>query len=133
MATGAVTSPGGSLRDEVKTAVLWRSGSQIAAQLVDFQLYDLHHRALNANSDASVVAWLTPVGMALAVAGILTGALTRRRGPLVAVLPYLVRRLRWRGTWRRPVARRNAALLAGDAVGFAALVRGSIAARRLLL
>jgi O-antigen/teichoic acid export membrane protein len=34
MATGAVSSPGGSLRDEVKTAVIWRSGSQIAAQIV---------------------------------------------------------------------------------------------------
>jgi len=34
MATEAVTPPGGSLRDEVKAAVIWRSGSQIAAQLV---------------------------------------------------------------------------------------------------
>ena len=51
--------------------------AQIAAQLVDFQLYDLHLRALNANSDASVVAWLTPVGMALALAGVL--ACLRRR------------------------------------------------------
>jgi len=52
--------------------------AQVAAQLVDFQLYDLHLRALNANSDASVVAWLTPVGMALALAGAL--ASTRRAG-----------------------------------------------------
>ena len=37
--------------------------AQIAAQLVDYQLDDLHLRALNANSDASVVAWLTPAGM----------------------------------------------------------------------
>ena len=51
--------------------------AQIAAQLVDFQLYDLHLRALNANSDASVVAWLTPAGMALALAGVL--ACLRRR------------------------------------------------------
>src|SRR6187551_159058 len=34
MATEAVTPPGGSFRDEVKAAVIWRSGSQIAAQLV---------------------------------------------------------------------------------------------------
>jgi O-antigen/teichoic acid export membrane protein len=34
MASEAVTPPGGSLRDEVKAAVIWRSGSQIAAQLV---------------------------------------------------------------------------------------------------
>jgi hypothetical protein len=52
--------------------------AQIAAQLVDFQFYDLHLRALNANSDASVVAWLTPAGIALALAGVL--ARLRRRG-----------------------------------------------------
>ena len=45
--------------------------AQITAQLVDFQLYDLHLRALNANSDASVVAWLTPAGMALTLTGVL--------------------------------------------------------------
>ena len=60
--------------------------AQIAAQLVDFQLYDLHLRALNANSDASVVAWLTPAGMALALAGIL--ACLRRRDMLVRAAPY---------------------------------------------
>ena len=52
--------------------------AQIAAQLVDYQLDDLHLRALNANSDASVVAWLTPAGMALALAGVI--ACLRRRG-----------------------------------------------------
>ena len=36
--------------------------AQIAAQLVEFQLYDLHLRALNADSDASAVAWLTACG-----------------------------------------------------------------------
>ena len=41
----------------------------MAAQLVNFQLYDLHLRALNANSDASAVAWLTPAGIALGLAG----------------------------------------------------------------
>lgn len=49
----------------------------MAAQLVNFQLYDLHLRALNANSDASAVAWLTPAGIALALAG--TVAYFRRR------------------------------------------------------
>ncbi len=34
MATEAAPATGGSLRDEVKTAVIWRSGSQITAQLV---------------------------------------------------------------------------------------------------
>jgi hypothetical protein len=51
--------------------------AQMAAQLVNFQLYDLHLRALDANSDASAVAWLTPVGIALALAG--TVASLRRR------------------------------------------------------
>jgi hypothetical protein len=64
--------------------------AQIAAQLVDFQLYNLRHRALDANSDASAVAWLTPVGMALAVAGILAclrrRSVARGRGAVVAAL-----------------------------------------------
>ena len=64
--------------------------AQIAAQLVNFQLYDLHLRALNANSDASVVAWLTPVGMALALAGVLAhlrrGGEARTRRTVVAAL-----------------------------------------------
>lgn len=51
--------------------------AQFSAQLLDYQLYDLHLRALNANSDASAVAWLTPAGMALALAGIV--ACLRRR------------------------------------------------------
>ena len=69
----------------------------------------------------------------LAVLGIGAGLVSGRRAPLVATLPYLKHRLTWRGGWRRSVARRNAALVAGDAVGFAALLRGSAAARRLLL
>jgi hypothetical protein len=64
--------------------------AQIAAQLVDFQLYDFHLRALNANSDASVVAWLTPAGIALALAGLLACAgrhdRARARGAVVATL-----------------------------------------------
>lgn len=69
----------------------------------------------------------------LAVVSAATGLATRRRWPFVGLLPYLYVRLRWRQGWRRSVARRNLALLAGDAVGLAALIRGSIAARRLLL
>jgi glycosyltransferase involved in cell wall biosynthesis len=69
----------------------------------------------------------------VAAASAVTGLAARRRWPLVGVLPYLYTRLTWRGGWRRSVARRNLALVVGDAVGFAALVRGSIAARRLLL
>ena len=69
----------------------------------------------------------------LAVLGLLASMATRRRAPLVAALPYLKHRLVWRGGWRRSVARRNAAVVAGDAVGFVALLRGSAAARRLLI
>jgi glycosyltransferase involved in cell wall biosynthesis len=69
----------------------------------------------------------------LAVVGIGASLISGRRAPLVAAVPYLKRRVTWRGGWRRSVARRNAALVIGDAVGFAALVRGSAAARRLLL
>jgi len=69
----------------------------------------------------------------LAAAGIAASAITGRRGPLVAAGPYLARRVVWRNGWRRSVARRNVAVVAGDAVALAALVRGSLAARRLLL
>ena len=69
----------------------------------------------------------------LAAASAAVGLTSRRRWPLLGVLPYLYRRLSWRQAWRRSVARRNLALVVGDVVGFAALVRGSIAARRLLL
>jgi glycosyltransferase involved in cell wall biosynthesis len=69
----------------------------------------------------------------LAVLGIGASLASGRRAPLLAALPYLKRRLIWRRAWRRSVARRNAAMVIGDAVGFVALVRGSAAARRLLL
>jgi hypothetical protein len=69
--------------------------AQIAAQLVDFQLYDLHLRALNANSDTSVVAWLTPLGMALALAGVLAhlrrcGEASTRRAVVASLLVGLL-------------------------------------------
>lgn len=66
----------------------------------------------------------------LAIAGVGASLLSRRRAPLVATLPYLVCRLSWRAG---SGMRENAALVAADAVGFLALVRGSAAARRLLL
>ena len=65
----------------------------------------------------------------LAALSTAAGLATRRRWLFLGALPYFRSRL----GWRRSVARRNLALVAGDAVGFAALVRGSIAARRLLL
>ncbi len=69
----------------------------------------------------------------LAAASAAVGLSSRRRWPLLGVLPYLYKRLSWRQAWRRSVARRNLAVVVGDVVGFAALVRGSIAARRVLL
>jgi hypothetical protein len=69
----------------------------------------------------------------LGVLGVAASLVSGRRAPLLATLPYLKRRVVWRGGWRRSVARRNAAVLIGDGVGFAALARGSAAARRLLL
>jgi hypothetical protein len=64
----------------------------MAAQLVNFQLYDLHLRALNADSDTSVVAWLTPLGLALALAGILAPGRRRddARGRRAAIAALLV-------------------------------------------
>ena len=69
----------------------------------------------------------------LAVAGVAASAASRRRWPLLAAAPYLGRRLSWRGGGPRRVARRNSAIAIGDAVGLLALIRGSVAARRLLL
>jgi len=69
----------------------------------------------------------------LAVVGVAVGGLSRRGWPLVAVVPYLAHRFRWRSGWRRSTASRNLTLLVGDGVGFVALVRGSMAARRLLI
>lgn len=65
-------------------------------------------------------------GLALAVA---------RRHPLPAALalPYVTRDLRTWGPFTRGGLRENAALIAGDAVGLAALLRGAAAARRLLI
>jgi glycosyltransferase involved in cell wall biosynthesis len=65
----------------------------------------------------------------LALAGIGATVLSRRCAPLAAALPYVAHRL----TRRRPVVRTNLAFVLADAVGFAALVRGSVAARKLLL
>ena len=69
----------------------------------------------------------------LAVAGVATAIATRRAAPLLAAVPYLRRDLHRREAWRRSVARVNAAYVAGDLVGLAALIRGSVAHRRLLV
>ena len=69
----------------------------------------------------------------LAVLGVVAALAGRRPWPLAAVVPY-ARRCAWRGQpWRRSIWRINAALVAGDAIALIALVRGSAAARRVLL
>ena len=91
--------------------------AQITAQLVDFQLYDLHLRALNANSDKSVVAWLTPVGMALVLAGVLAqlrrGRAPRGRGIAVAALLFglLLVAIGRRGAFGDPLSIHRSTLL----------------------
>ncbi len=69
----------------------------------------------------------------LAVAGVSASVITRRPGAALVALPYVSRYLVVRGVWRRPVARHDLVLFSADAVGLAALVRGSVAARRVLL
>jgi GT2 family glycosyltransferase len=80
--------------------------------------------------------FLTPRTAAfdLAVAGLALAAATRRAWPLLATVPYARRRAYQPARlWRRSVLRINLALVAGDAVGLAALVRGSVQARRVVL
>lgn len=64
----------------------------------------------------------------LALVGVATAALTRRRAPLVAALPYAAT-LRRTQLWRRSAWRENLARVSADAVTLVALARGSIAAR----
>lgn len=64
----------------------------------------------------------------LAVAGVAAFAVSARRWPLLAVLPY-ARTLRRAQLWRRSAWRENAARVAADAVACASLVEGSVAAR----
>lgn len=68
----------------------------------------------------------------LAVAGVLAAAATRRWLPLLAVAPYYRAHLRGQ-PWRRWVLHRNAGYVAGDLVGLAALIEGSLVYRRPML
>jgi glycosyltransferase involved in cell wall biosynthesis len=68
-----------------------------------------------------------------AIAGVALAAATRRPWPLALAVPYVHRHLRTRDAWRRSAARENLAHIVADGVTLAALVRGSIAARRILL
>lgn len=64
-----------------------------------------------------------------AVAGAVTSALARHPLPLVAAAPYVREALRTSRGYEQPRPQVAAVQLAADVVGFAALVRGSIAAR----
>jgi glycosyltransferase involved in cell wall biosynthesis len=69
----------------------------------------------------------------LAASGVAVAVASRRAWPLALAAPYAWRHLRSPSPLTRGGLRAQAAFLAGDAVGLAALVRGSVAARRLLL
>jgi glycosyltransferase involved in cell wall biosynthesis len=68
-----------------------------------------------------------------ALAGAALAVARRSPWPLALAVPYARRDLRTWAPLTRGAVRENAARVAADAVGLAALVRGSIAARRLLL
>ena len=68
----------------------------------------------------------------LALAGVLAAAVSRRRWPLLLALPYLRSDLPY-PPYRRSGLRRNLAFLAADAVGLAALLRGSAETRSPLI
>jgi hypothetical protein len=96
--------------------------AQMAAQLVDFQLYDLHLRALDASSDASAVAWLTPAGIALALAGTVACAQRhsggRARRALIAALlvGLLVVASARRGAFGAPLSLHGSTLMLAPAL-----------------
>jgi glycosyltransferase involved in cell wall biosynthesis len=69
----------------------------------------------------------------LALAGVALAARRRSVLPLALAAPYVRRDLRTWSPFTRGGIRENAARVAADAVGLAGLVRGSVAARRLLL
>jgi len=69
----------------------------------------------------------------LAVVGALIALFARRPLLLALALPYARASLQTDKWWRRSVARQNAAYIAGDLIGLAALLAGSASARRLVL
>lgn len=69
----------------------------------------------------------------LALAGLLAAIAWRRPWPLVLALPYARATFQTRHWRRRRVLAQNAAHVAGDFVGFASLVEGSIRSRRVVL
>jgi len=69
----------------------------------------------------------------LAVAGVALAARRRSVVPLALAVPYVRHDLRTWAPFTRGGVRENAARVAADAVGLAGLLRGSAAARRLLI
>jgi glycosyltransferase involved in cell wall biosynthesis len=68
-----------------------------------------------------------------ALAAVLAALLLRRPLLLVLAVPYVRAGLNRRRPWQRWVMRQNAAMVAGDLVGLAALIEGSVSARRAVL
>lgn len=68
-----------------------------------------------------------------ALAAVLAAVLLRRPLLLLLAIPYVRASLHRHEPWRRWVVRQNAAMIAGDLVGLAALIEGSVSARRLVL
>jgi hypothetical protein len=68
-----------------------------------------------------------------AVAGVTVAAISRRPAALALAIPYAALRFRGGRPWSPPVVKRNAAYLAADLLGFAALAYGSLRSRRPLL
>ena len=70
----------------------------------------------------------------LALMAVAAATITRRKSLFAATAPYLWARVHQpHRLWRRSVARANLVYVVGDAIGFAALVRGSLRARRIVL
>ena len=68
-----------------------------------------------------------------ALAALVAAVLLRRPLLLLLAIPYLRAGLNLNRPWQRWVMRQNAAMVAGDLVGLAALIEGSVSARRAVL
>jgi glycosyltransferase involved in cell wall biosynthesis len=115
----------------------WRSWLAARRRLADFPALARRSAVVRAALWRGVFLDASTAAFDLAVAGAALGAVRRRPWPLLLALPWA--RLRWRSARRwsggGPVATGRLAgrLAAGDAVALAALLRGSVRHRRLLL